>query len=330
MGTEPKNDEASDKTGASSVFIIYCHIHMESGRRYVGLTGKKWERRWSEHLSKARSAKNKSGTYRNYWYNALNAYGPDSFEHEVLQVCHSVEEANLAEQYWIGLYDTTNPIRGFNIARGGAHTPHPIKNPWDRPEYREKALQNNSIQRCLTPEMRAKSLAALRSPESQKKRSEIAKHNMARPDTQAKRAAMRANPEYSKKISESTKAALSDPEVRKRIQDASASRTPELIARIGQSIKKAFEDPEVKERHRFAVKEAQNRPEVKAKHHARVISEETRAKISAASKGFRHTEEGKEEMRRLFLERRARLLAESGFDNWSDYISHKIALSKNI
>jgi len=46
--------------------------------------------------------------------------------------------ANLAEECWIEFYDTRNPEKGFNLIRGGSHTPHSVKNSWDRPEYREK------------------------------------------------------------------------------------------------------------------------------------------------------------------------------------------------
>jgi len=303
---------------------------MKSGRRYIGLTSKKWQRRWSEHLSKARNwllEKN----HENHWYNALIKYGPDSFDHEVLQVCSSLEEANAAEKYWIELYDTTHQLRGFNTSRGGEHVPHPVKNPWERPEYIEKAKQNNNIRHCLTPEARAKQIASLNTPESRAKRSQKTRESMASPETQLKRAVMRANPEYGKKISDSLKSSLASVEARENMSRAAIeSCTEEVRARLSEGTRRAFEDPAVKERHRIATTAAQNRPEVKEKQRNRTTSPETRAKISAASTGFRHTDESKEAMRRSFLERRANILSESGCTTWSEYIKLSIANNKKI
>ena len=63
---------------------------------------------------------------------------------------------------------------GFNLIKGGAHRPHPVKNPWDRPEFREKMEKNvlpKFIAAGLSPTTRAASKAALNTPESKEKRS---------------------------------------------------------------------------------------------------------------------------------------------------------------
>ena len=116
-------------------WTIYCHTHTESGRRYVGLTKRTWQRRWSQHVCQARSSKGQ-------WHfpNAICKYGKDAFSHEVLEVCETLEEANAAEEKWISHFDTTNRKKGFNLVKGGEHTPQPAsrENPWDRPGFREK------------------------------------------------------------------------------------------------------------------------------------------------------------------------------------------------
>lgn len=114
-------------------WTIYCHIHRESGRRYIGLTKKTWRQRWNSHVY---NAFNRPKEGRSYFWAAIRKYGKDAFDHEVLEVCFMLEKANEREQHWIDLYDTRNPIRGFNLAPGGKYRPNPIrKNPWDDPDY---------------------------------------------------------------------------------------------------------------------------------------------------------------------------------------------------
>ena len=138
-------------------WTIYCHTHIDSGRRYVGLTKRTMGRRWSQHVCQARSSK--GGRW--HFPNAIRKYGKDAFSHEVLEVCDTLEDANAAEVRWINHFDTRNPEKGFNLKKGGSHVPHPIKNPWDRPSYREKV--SSSIRaRWEDPATRARNVAGLR------------------------------------------------------------------------------------------------------------------------------------------------------------------------
>jgi len=108
--------------------------------------------RWSQHVTQSRSTKNG----RWHFPNAIRKYGPQAFSHEVLEVCCDLSVANLAEECWIELFDTRNPEKGFNLAKGGQHIPHSIrKNPWDDPEYRER-LTLMSRREMGRPEVRAK------------------------------------------------------------------------------------------------------------------------------------------------------------------------------
>ena len=98
-------------------WTIYCHTHIASGRRYVGLTKKTWKQRWNQHVYTA--FREKSGW--SHFANAIRKYGKEAFSHEVLEVCYDLEIANIAEVSWIDFYDTTDPAKGFNIAKGGNH-----------------------------------------------------------------------------------------------------------------------------------------------------------------------------------------------------------------
>lgn len=136
-------------------WTIYCHIHIATGRRYVGLTFQTMLRRWNQHVSKSKSSK--GGRW--HFPNAIRKYSKDAFDHEVLEVCDTLEEANEAEERWIGHFGTRDPEKGFNLARGGEHVPHSFRNPWDRPEYREKSLVA-AKRRWEDPEYRAKIVSA--------------------------------------------------------------------------------------------------------------------------------------------------------------------------
>ncbi len=118
------------------IWTVYCHMHVASGRRYVGLTKKTMMERWNQHVY---CAERKAGKGCAHFWAAIRKYGRDAFLHEVLGTFDYVEAANAAEKRWIEELGTRDPGRGFNLAKGGAHTPHPVRNPWDRPEFREKS-----------------------------------------------------------------------------------------------------------------------------------------------------------------------------------------------
>lgn len=119
-------------------WTVYCHIHAATSRRYVGVTRRSMERRWSQHVNQSKSAK--GGRW--HFPNAIRKYGPEAFVHEVLEVCDSLEQADLAERKWIAHFDTTDPRKGFNILKGGCPDSKPESKPirakWQEPEYRMK------------------------------------------------------------------------------------------------------------------------------------------------------------------------------------------------
>jgi len=185
------------------VWIIYCHTHTESQRRYIGLTKKTMLRRWREHIQ---NSSRKQRGYSHLW-NAIRKYGKDAFEHQEFSVKYdTIEDANAAEEFAIELLCTRDPKFGFNFMKGGTHTPHPVKNPWDRPEFRNNNLdhtrnmgKSNSArkhnshmakQRWQDPSYREKVIAtciATRStPESFARSSKAQKERFLKPEELAK------------------------------------------------------------------------------------------------------------------------------------------------
>ena len=99
-------------------FIIYCHTHIASGKRYVGQTQAGLERRWDDHVRHASTLKMSHIVFSR----AIRKYGPDAFSHEVLQECVSRDEANVVEVEWIARLNTRVPY-GYNLDAGGKVLP---------------------------------------------------------------------------------------------------------------------------------------------------------------------------------------------------------------
>jgi len=291
-------------------WTVYCHTHVESGRRYIGLTKQTVERRWAEHVSKAKSAK--GGRW--HFPNAIRKYGKDAFSHEILTVCSSLEEANAYEAYFINLFRTCDPLFGFNLAQGGEHKPHPIrKNPWDDPGYRAQQMRR---QFGFTPEVQAKIRAIESTPEFRMRASLASKEVHSRPEVKAKmsaaskgrklnpdhraialealhspaaRAASKAamnTPESRVKRSLAAKKALANPETRKKISagvSAAKAGKPYSLERRA-NMRKKFGTPQMRRK----LSEAASRY-----WSTHSVSAETRGKLRATFLGRSHTDDAK-------------------------------------
>lgn len=205
-------------------WTIYCHTHVESQRKYVGLTKQTMLKRWNQHVSKSKSSK--GGRW--HFPNAISKYGPEAFEHRVLEVCETLELANERENYWIRFYDTRNPEKGFNLAEGGKHEPHPIrKNPWNDPEYRAKQSLR-SLDYLHNQATYEKMKATVSTPEFKAKQSALSREIHSRPEVKAKlSAAARGHvktAETRAKMSASMTGRVTSQETRAKIGAKSACR----------------------------------------------------------------------------------------------------------
>jgi group I intron endonuclease len=95
-------------------FTIYCHTNKVNGKRYIGQTVCSMEKRWSDHVITARN-----GAGCRVFGAAIRKYGPESFDHEVLEVVTGAQaEADKAESKWIVQLRSRAP-EGYNLAVGG-------------------------------------------------------------------------------------------------------------------------------------------------------------------------------------------------------------------
>lgn len=92
----------------SAKYEIYCHTHIESGKRYVGQSFAGMEARWEQHVIEAQFTRS---TRR--FAVAIRKHGPDAFTHEVLEAVTTQREADNAERAWILKLGTVHPA-GFN------------------------------------------------------------------------------------------------------------------------------------------------------------------------------------------------------------------------
>ena len=88
------------------------HKNKTNGKMYIGCTSQQNpERRWKNGKAY------KTCTYFNH---AIQKYGWDNFEHNIIEEGMFTEAyANEREDYWINYYDTKNPTKGYNINSGG-------------------------------------------------------------------------------------------------------------------------------------------------------------------------------------------------------------------
>lgn len=233
-------------------WTIYCHTHIDSGRRYVGLTKKTMLQRWNHHVYTA-NRHNKKGWA--HFPNAIRKYGKDAFSHEVLEILDSLEEANQAEIKWIKFYDTKNPEKGFNLKKGGAHTPHPFRNPWNRPEYRAKQLARPPNTAAMqTPESREANKTSLNTPESKAKRSASLKVSHAKPEVKAKLSKASKgrilSPEHCAKISKNNLGRRHTHESKEKMSELQRGRVHSEETKLKQSLAQKGKtiDPEVRDK----------------------------------------------------------------------------------
>ena len=97
-------------------YCVYCHTS-PSGKRYIGITSKNPLKRWCCGYGYK---------YNSYFWNAIQKYGWDSFEHKILRTGLTREEASSLEKQLIAKYKTTNARYGYNFALGGFGGGHPL------------------------------------------------------------------------------------------------------------------------------------------------------------------------------------------------------------
>lgn len=95
--------------------LVYKATNTINSKVYVGQTVRTLNQRVSEHKHNAKYKKKEFS----HLYSAINKYGWESFEWEILEVCANKEKLGIAEVKWIARYQSNNRLIGYNKSTGG-------------------------------------------------------------------------------------------------------------------------------------------------------------------------------------------------------------------
>lgn len=147
--------------------------------------------------------------HSSHFYNAIQKYGWDNFDHEIIAEGLSKEEAQQMEIYYINKFNTQDKEYGYNISRGGE---------WH--EYSEEAKERIS-----------KKFMGSGNPNYGHRLSEEQRRELS-----SWRRGEKA-PGYGKEISDEKRAKIS-------AAHTGEVRTPEMRSRISDTLKKRYQDGE--------------------------------------------------------------------------------------
>ena len=111
------------------MYTVYCHTNKLNGKRYVGITKKKPERRWNNGEGYKESPR---------FYNAIKKYGWHNFLHEILYTGLTLDEAKQKEIDLIAEWNLTNDECGYNISQGG-----------DMCNYERTQVHRDNLSKCM-------------------------------------------------------------------------------------------------------------------------------------------------------------------------------------
>ena len=93
---------------------IYKITNNLDGRVYIGqVMNKSSQKRFKRHCG------DRNGRLHSHIDRALEKYGAENFTLQVLDTAETKEELDEKERIWIDLLDATNPLRGYNLTKGG-------------------------------------------------------------------------------------------------------------------------------------------------------------------------------------------------------------------
>jgi group I intron endonuclease len=90
-------------------WTVYIHINKINGKKYVGITSQNPEKRWGTNGCKYR---------KGYFRNAINKYGWNSFQHDIVATNLCETDAKIIEKKLIEVLNTKAP-NGYNLTLGG-------------------------------------------------------------------------------------------------------------------------------------------------------------------------------------------------------------------
>ena len=101
--------DLNEKKNVQNNYTVYMHVS-PSGKKYVGITGDSPKNRWDSGHGYRRNP---------HFWNAIQKYGWNNFEHLILYTDLTKDEAKEYEIKLIKEYNLTNKKYGYNVSEGG-------------------------------------------------------------------------------------------------------------------------------------------------------------------------------------------------------------------
>lgn len=145
-------------------YTVYVHTNKENGMRYVGITRQDVSVRWQAGGNGYRK--------QEHFWRAIQKYGWDNFEHEIVASGLSKNDACALEQELITKYDSCDNTKGYNKSSGGeAGAAGVIKNSNQRAAS-SRVMRRNWNDSAFRESAKARTIAMNQSEVMRKKRSE--------------------------------------------------------------------------------------------------------------------------------------------------------------
>lgn len=240
--------------------LIYMHT-APNGKSYIGQT--------CNLKSRNRGHQTKTGCRA--FYNAIQKYGWNNFEHKILADGLTLDEANALESKLIEQHNTLSPS-GYNLRTGGENSLHS-----EETKARQSAVKQGSKH---TPDAIKKISAASKAQTAE-----------TREKQRLSRIGKKRNEETKKRMSESMRGKKRSLEGCANIRAAKQNTSDETKKLISDSLKRRIVSAETRAKQSSARKgisrifSEQALANISAAHKGKVVSEETRQKMSAAKKG---------------------------------------------
>jgi len=181
-------------------YTVYMHINKTNGKKYIGITCRKPEKRWDCG----------NGYLRNeHFYKAIKKYGWDKFEHKILADSLSEADAAKMECDLIAFHRSIDPKFGYNKTTGGEAGKEFSEETIRKMSEAQHGSKNHLFGVSPSKETRAKISAALQG----KKVSEETRKKLSR--SLAGKRAGEKHPLFGKTRSKETKQKISNSRINK-------------------------------------------------------------------------------------------------------------------
>ena len=213
-------EEVKTEDVSNNSCCVYAHVNKINGKMYIGWTSQIPENRWGSNGCKY----NKK--YHSAFYNAIQKYGLDNFEHIIVEDKLSEADAKMIEKNLIALYKTNiskwgDKAMGYNLTDGGdgcsgyKHTEESKKKMKEPhlgrsvPEDVRKRISEKLKGKVVSEDTRKKLSASAKNTMTEERKQYLREINLGRQHTQEAKDKMR-DCKIGKPLSEQHKQKLSE------------------------------------------------------------------------------------------------------------------------